>query len=167
MSEQTVETAWRTYEIINEWIKFSDAKAGAILAADGVIASVVFALLQSSFQVSSANLLTIIIIVLGIICVCFSVYFSLLCLNPTLKVGEPKSLIFFDHIAQKYQIPADYKKDFLETFNDTDTAITQITEQIWANSKVAKKKYFAVTWSTRFFGAIVVIILIGTIVSWF
>jgi len=165
--EDITETAWRTYEIVNEWIRYSDTKAGAILAADGVIAGIVLSILPNQIQLDIIPCISIVFLVLGVVSGCLSVFFSIRCLNPTLKMGEPKSMLYFAHIAKKYNGPKEYKKDFIEIFSKKDTFVNQITEQIWANSKVAQKKYIAVTWATRFFGAIITIIIMSFIVSWF
>jgi len=38
----TLEILWSTYDTINGWIKFSDTKAGAILAANIAILAILF-----------------------------------------------------------------------------------------------------------------------------
>jgi len=157
----TIETAWQIYATVNEWIRFSDTKAGAILAADGVIAAVAFSLLPEPVPAAYLPL-----IVSGAVSGVLSVYFSILCLNPALRFGEPNSLIFFAHIAQRYQGPNEYAEALVGVFSEEEAAAAQIAAQIWVNSRVALKKYRAVTWATRSFGFTVAVIVLGVMASW-
>jgi hypothetical protein len=76
--------------------------------------------------------------------------FAILCLGPTLSIGEPISLIYFGHIAKKYDSCNRYKIDVVAAFRDESGSIDQITSQVWANSKIAWKKYVNVTWAILF-----------------
>ncbi len=51
--DAALESIWKTYEMVNDWIRFSDAKAGAILTADGVLVGIFLALLPHFFSLST------------------------------------------------------------------------------------------------------------------
>jgi hypothetical protein len=59
-------------------------------------------------------------------------------LVPTLRVGEPVSLIYFEHVARKYRKDtgghAAAVKDLLA---DEDRYFKDVAAQVWANSVVA------------------------------
>ena len=160
------EHAWKTFELINMWIKFSDTKAGAILAADGVMVGIALNLIPNQFNIENAPKIYIILLFLGLLTGTSSLYFSLKCLVPNLKMGKSKSIIYFSHIAQNYESPKDYLKSFNRHVSNEETFIDQITDQIWTNSIVSQQKYMAVTWSTRLFAITVFIIIISIITSW-
>ena len=145
----TIETLWKTYNVINEWIRFSDTKAGAILAANGVIASIILSKLPDHQVFLNEHLTLLILLMLGITTTFISIILSIICLNPTLKIGtKTNSVIFFANIAENFQTYDEYEKNALDVLIDEKHAATQIAQQVWANSKVALKKYKAVVWAT-------------------
>lgn len=160
-----LETLWKTYDTVNEWIRFSDTKAGAILAANGVIAGIVLANLASAKDFLHKNPVFLIFLITGVIAGCMSIYFSIRCLNPTLRVGEPTSLIFFAHVAQKFEKPSDYEQAVSKAFTDDVQAMAQIAQQVWANSSVAWKKYKAVVWAIRFLELTVLVGIAGILAA--
>ena len=147
----TIETLWKTYSIINEWIRFSDTKAGAILAANGVIASIVLSKLANGKNLLDVHPIFPILLIIGIITTFISIILCIICLSPTLKVGDKtNSVIFFANIAERFETHCDYEKIAQDVLADEKQAATQIAQQVWANSKVAWKKYKAVAWATYF-----------------
>jgi hypothetical protein len=147
----TIETLWKTYGIINEWIRFSDTKAGAILTANGVIASIVLSKLANSTNFLDIHPIFPILLIIGTITTFLSIFFSIICLSPTLKVGDKtNSVLFFANIAERYKTHCDYEKKAHDVLSDEKQATNQIAQQVWANSKVAWKKYKAVAWATYF-----------------
>lgn len=158
-----LETLWKTYDTINEWIRFSDTKAVAILGINGVVAGFVFSNLKELKLVLSSYPIILIPLIIGIFTCSVSVYFSIICLAPTLKVGDRDSLIFFAHVAEKFKTPGDYEKAVRQILKNDNDLMGQITNQVWSNSKVAWKKYNAVVWCTRFF-ILTVLICIGAII---
>ena len=145
----TIETLWKTYNVINEWIRFSDTKAGAILAANGIIASIVLPKLSDHKVFLNNHPTLLILLMMGITTAFISIILSIICLNPTLKIGtKTNSVIFFANIAENFQTHDEYEKNALDVLIDEKHAAAQIAQQVWANSKVALKKYKAVVWAT-------------------
>ena len=149
--EKISENMWKTYDAINGWIKFSDTKAGAILAANGAILTIAFSKSIDNKDFILDNQFILISLSLGFLFGLISMIFAIFCLGPTLSIGEPKSLIYFGHIAKKYDSCNRYKIDVAVAFRDELDSIDQITSQVWANSKIAWKKYVNVTWAILFF----------------
>ena len=70
------------------------------------------------------------------------------CLIPTLRVGEPVSLIYFEHVARKYKDDTDgHAAAVRELLSDDDEYFKQVAAQVWANSKVARAKFLASGWA--------------------
>lgn len=156
------ENMWKTYVVINEWIRFSDTKAVALLAANGTILTIVFSKSIDNSEYLLKNFIILDIIIFGFVFGLISIIYAILCLNPTLNVGEPKSLIYFGHIAKRYDNCNRYRIEVMAAFKDDSGIIDQITNQVWANSKVSWKKYVNITWAIRFFmGAIIFFALAG------
>jgi len=160
----TIETLWKTYNVINEWIRFSDTKAGAILATNGVITSIVLPKLSDYTIFLNDHLVLLILLILGIITTFISIISSIICLSPTLKIGtKTNSVIFFANIAENFETYNDYEKNALDVLTDEKHAATQIAQQVWANSKVAMKKYKAVAWAIYSLELTIIIGILSTL----
>ena len=76
------------------------------------------------------------------------------CIVPRLKMNKSKCLIFFCDIAN-YPTAEAYGKA-VESEMTEEKIETQLIDQIWANSKIAVKKYYAVTVSIIMFVALLI-----------
>jgi len=160
-----LEHSWKTLGTINEWIRFADTKAGGVLGIVGIIASIMLSVLAgTSGNLPSHDPLLFLFLVLGIISGCGSTYFAVHCLNPTLNVSEPTSLIYFAHIVHKFKTSASYQQAIGKGLAD-DQMLSQIADQIWANSKVAWRKYRSVTWAIRFLTLTILITITGIMIA--
>lgn len=130
---------------VNEWLKFAEAKNGALLVADIAILFGVFSLLNES---SGQRVL----IHLAIPLVIVSTTSSLVSFLPQLKVfsftskkrtGKKASLIFYGHIAE-YE-PQSYVEALHAESGAEPAAIVSIevdyAQQIIINSRIAVRKY--------------------------
>jgi hypothetical protein len=147
------ENLWKTYEVINELIRFADAKATAILAIDGVIAGFFFSnigTIQTILMQRTVALLPL-LLVAGFLLL--STGYSAYCIVPRLKMNNSKCLILFCDIA-KFPNAETYQKEIGEQLGD-EKVDQYLADQIWVNSKIATKKYYAVTVSIMLFVALV------------
>ncbi len=134
--------------VVNEWLKFAEAKNGALLAVD---VAIVFGILQLTSNASSRGWIPFAISLIGL-----SAISALLSFIPQLKVTSPKerkgddkatSLIFYGHFA-KYQ-PESYVKTMYSRVGIEAPSITPIeldfAQQIIINSRIAlrKNRYFS------------------------
>ncbi len=154
---------WETYRSINELIKFSDTKAGAILAINGVIITIILSKVVDHIDFVLNHHIILFLLILGFIAGFISICFSIHCLNPTLYPGDPESLIYFGNISTKYSNHNIYKLDVLRYLKDDFDELNQITEQVWTLSKIAWNKYGKVAWAMRFFMVSIFIFLISGI----
>lgn len=161
----TFQKLWQTYQVVNEWIRFADTKAAVVIAINGILMGFVVTNLPSLKVVLLGYKWLLIISIFAALSNLLSTYFSIKCLNPTLNVGEPNSLIYYAHIALQFDSYNEYYQETKEVFADEVESTKQIASQVWANSKVAWKKYKAITWSTRFLVLSIILGVVGFIVS--
>jgi Family of unknown function (DUF5706) len=146
------EDAWRGLQQVNEWIRFADAKAGAVLAGSGVLgAFLVHAIPRlSDFrdQPVRAVLLSLAVCSVGL-----SALITLGVLAPRLRTGEARSLLYFDHVARRYgQDRQAFVAMYLHLGEDEAALCNQLIEQMWANSLVARRKFRRVAIATYALG---------------
>ena len=102
--------------------------------------------------------------IIGIILTCISIVSAIICITPTLKIGtKSNSVIFFANIAENFETCNEYEKKALDVLIDENHAAAQIAQQVWANSKVALKKYKAVAWATYSLEGTILIGIISSI----
>ncbi len=149
---EKIESYWRIYQEINEWVKYSDAKAGILVTIYGVLYTIIFTNPYTLNTYFSSSIEIILLSILFGIFSIISMFYAFRCLNPRLKSEKSKSVIFFGYIAQ-----IKHYKDYMEysekVFNDNRNTIEHLTEQIHVNSQIAWKKFSNITVSIRFFFA--------------
>lgn len=160
--DKKIENYWRTLQMVNEWIRFSDTKSGIIVTLIGVIYTIIYSNSNEIYQYLISSNLSIGISLMGIILSIISGFYAFKCLNPRLKNPNPKSMIYFGHIATHNS----YKKylDFsISILNDDQKIIEQLAEQVYVNSTISWNKFRNVSISIRFFfaslGCLILLIL--------
>jgi hypothetical protein len=137
------------FDKIIDWLKFAEAKNGAILAVNSAI---LFGVSRLAMTIEITSNYLLIYIILAIILLCSSILVALLSfvprLEPPLWVSFPKkpekvNILFFGHICSltpKGYLEHFYKMNGLgqNQYSDIDN---QLSNQIVANSKIAYIKY--------------------------
>lgn len=140
--------AWRLLETVNEWVRYADLKASTVLAGAGVVAGALLAAGQSE-RFSEAPGSVVLLMSISAILTIVAAGLALWCLLPTFRVGEPRSLIYFEHVARRFstkEIPApgaapkEHARALEEMFKQEPEYFSQLSGQIWANSTVAHRK---------------------------
>ncbi len=146
------ENLWKTYEAINELVRFADTKATAILAVNGVIAGFYFSNIGTlqAILLQKPTTLAPLLMVAGFLLI--SSGFSAYCIVPRLKVNKSKCLVLFCDIAD-FSSADEYEKAIQNEMTD-DKVEKYLVDQIWATSKIATTKYSAVTTSIIIFVAL-------------
>lgn len=85
------ENLWKTYETINELIKFADTKATAILAVSGVIAGFYFSNVSSIQTVLERSPIAIIPLTTAMGFILISAVFAMHCMIP--RLGTKKNCL--------------------------------------------------------------------------
>lgn len=152
---------WNTYNLVNEWIKFADTKAGVLITLNGIIIGLVANNLTTIKNHLNAHSCLMIIFTLGFLSLITSLFFAIKCIFPNLSVGEPQSKIFFEHISKKYLDAGQFVKEL----ESSDNNLEDLQMQIWANSKVASNKYSSVNYSIIAFSFFILFALVFIILQ--
>ena len=147
VDKAAAEETWRIYDVVNEWVRFADAKAAVTLTADVVLAGAAIDVLKGNLGFIDDARFTgwvVALLVLAGIGLLKSVLFCLWCLAPRTGAGAPTSLIFFSHIARRELTKF---RSEARTLSRPDVVFDQISEQVWLVSKVADRKHGLVRWS--------------------
>lgn len=160
-----IDEAWRILARTDEWVRFADAKAAGALAAAGVLSgALVTAALSDSF--SNPPVAAVILALACGICNVVAAALSLYSLIPRLRVGEPVSLVYFEHIGRRYASDQPgYSSAIRQMLHDDDAYFAEISAQIWANSVVARKKYIANGWALAILGAAILLAGLAALIS--
>ncbi len=148
---KATEHLWRTLQSINEWTRFADAKAGAILTADGVLGTLAASIVKEHWTDLSKHGFFRPLALVGGFFLMASAMVCVKCLYPKTRVtGETRSLLYFHHIA------IDDLNKYLESTEalcDDEKANREVAKQVWANAKVAREKHREVAWAIGLTGA--------------
>lgn len=127
-------------QMINEWIRFADAKAGAIFTINTAILGIIL----SGEPKGTACTLYSVFFYFGLVLIVIALYVAANILLPNLKSSSNNSRIYFLHISQ-FHDGSDYEK----AISSPDYSFERdISNQIWANSKVAATKFENVYYAT-------------------
>lgn len=147
-----IEDLWRLFNSTNEWVRFADAKAGGALAGSGVLAG---ALASAGLSMNFASVHGAALgfaIAAGVSAV-LAAGAALYALAPTLRINEPATLIYFEHVAREYgSDPAAHAAAVKALLSDEDRYCDELASQVWANSLVAHGKFVASGWALTALG---------------
>ena len=158
------ENLWKVLEHTNDWLRFADTKAAGALAGSGVLGGLAAnALLDDSPELSCAARF---FVVSGLVALLGATVLALYVVVPRLKVGEPTSLIYYEHVARKYKKDPDtHHADLMKLLGDTNETGRQLANQIWANATVARQKYLYSSWSLLTLAIAVLLLAVGTLIA--
>lgn len=143
------EDLWKTLSSVNEWVQFSEGKAVALLAAQGVLIG-----LLSQGQLGQEQNLETAELTLGSIAVvlnALSMFYAFLCLNPRLKSSGGVSPLYFGSISSSFNSSNEYHDYYKDKMSDGASISKELCGQIFINSQIASKKYGNVAYSIRAF----------------
>ncbi|MEV5968353.1 Pycsar system effector family protein [Kribbella sp. NPDC051952] len=141
------EQAWKILDVVTGWVRASEVKATAALAAGGVIGGTVYNLAKDA-TLNAAEIVFVIGCVASILgaAICAGC-----CLIPRLWIKEnPQNLIYYNHVAKRYTRYEDYRTVFQALVIDEARLVDQISAQAWANSKIARRKFLWSGWAIIF-----------------
>ena len=130
---------WQTLQQVSEWVRFADTKAAAILALDGIIATIlVTKFTNESF--SQLNLIIPIALAVTALSLIVSAFACMSCILPRLNIGGADNLIYFTGIARFESGPR-----FLEAVQAASNGGAyeiELATEIWSRSLSASRKYY-------------------------
>ena len=152
---------WEIYRLVNEWVRFADAKATAILAINGVILAVIGASINDLKGLLIDQPLVLWLVVFALSFLLVSIVLALASLLPITSSSKIKSSIFFGAIAQDYDKPTDYQVAVKASLESEKGLAQDLLGQIWTNSKISALKYKYISFATY---SLTIAITIGIIV---
>lgn len=153
MSCNKFDNYWNTYNTINEWIKFSDTKAGIIITIYSVILTILYSNANDTYQIVSSSWIYISLTLLSAVVAIFSLFNCFRCLIPRVKneKSNHKSVIYFGHITTEFESHETYEQYATDEFADDAKFQKQIAEQIYTCSGIAQKKFKNVSQAIELF----------------
>jgi hypothetical protein len=158
--------AWKTLDLVNDWIKHADAKIAVTLAATAASGVMLFNLAKGASRHGHwfVALVTLTALGLGFTALCA---FTAIVPRVTLvKKKQPEkfdNLLFYRHIANGYRNKANaYALALGSLTMDRQSLTQQIAEQVHANSIVADRKY---KWADRALRALAVGVVLLTVTA--
>ena len=162
-----IENAWRLLAPTNEWVRFADAKAGGALAGAGVLSGAL-ASAGLSEKFATAPGAAVGFGVAGGVAAVVAAALAVFALIPTLRVGEPVSLIYFEHVARRYRNNSvNHAAAVKALVTDEDKFFEEIAAQVWANSVVARGKFLASTWTLTALGCGAILAGVAAVITLF
>lgn len=143
-----IENLWKIFGNINEWIRYSDTKAVALLGIQGVILGITFG---SHTIFTELTLMQLLLAAAGIVSNVLSAFLAFMCLSPRLGHGRLVSPIYFKSIAGEFASAGEYEKFVESSFRNPSDISHHLSVQIFANAQIAQIKFRSVAWSVRFF----------------
>ena len=154
------EKSWKFYILIIDQIKFSDTKAAAILAINGVIYGLI---LRNIFEIMQTipenNIFIISSLIIGTLYGILSIIFCILCLFPK-TANDDNSIFFYGHVGGNYNTFKEYEKDFDKTMKKDQLLNLQLKKQIYEVSNIALDKYKRVKLAMLSLGLAVVFLMV-------
>ena len=135
------ENSWKSLQLVTEWIKFSDVKAGALLAASGAFGGYLTTNLVDVTRWKLTPMHTAASL-LALASVLVSAFLAVRVLNPRLDIGGPPSLLYFRDVAGRHKEDREgFVESYLTLVADDAHLATALAEQVWANNIVASYKF--------------------------
>lgn len=173
--------AWKSLNLVNDWIRHADAKVGATLAVSGVSAAMLYNLVRG--QHNPGFLLSSAAVIAGV-ATGLAGGSAALALMPRLALetkftqwrscrdvameelgprDDPVNLLFFSNVAKQYDGDAPSYIELLCALTaDREKLTRQIAHQVHANATVAHRKFI---WADRAIRLIVIALLVLAIVA--
>lgn len=138
--------AWKAVGLVNEWVRHAEGKAATTLAAAGVIGGVLYNLVAD--ETDFGLTLEIAVPVAAGLAITAAVL-AVVALWPRLLSREPAtSSLYFEHIARRHPKSSDaYVQELKELIADPAELLDQLGQQVWANARVARRKYRWAGWA--------------------
>lgn len=139
------ENLWRILQVVSEWMRVADTKAGATLAVDGAILAVATARLRGS---PAPAVPAVVALSLVVALAAASILLAIWTVVPRVRYLSVDSIAHYGAIAA-FDSAGSYRAAALATLADLDDLAESLTEHIWTLSRTAMRKYLLLTWAIR------------------
>lgn len=147
----TAEQAWKLLSMVNEWIRFADAKAGATLAFSGVMGTLLYNVVRELQRRSTWLDVTIVL-------TCVLLFVAVLLagwkIAPRMKdkdvVPDTINNLFFASIAANYKgNRLAYRGELIRLSTDNHALVEELADQVHVNATIATAKNQHAAWAVR------------------
>lgn len=147
----TAEQGWKLFSMVNEWIRFADAKAGATLAFSGAMGTLLYNVVKDlprrTTWLDATVVLTCTLLFLAVLLAGWTIV-------PRMKdkdvVPGAISNLFFASIAANYKGNRLVYRDELKRLStDNHALVEELADQIHVNATIATAKNRRVAWAVR------------------
>jgi hypothetical protein len=154
---------WMQIERLERMIRAAELKAGLIISFHSLILGLLFDKLELIKPIFDENILYFILASIWILLVIFSLYFSIKCFIPRLELKYDDNVFFFGDIVSRFGDAKEYSAKLKEVCKDENEFISQLAEQIHAESNIIGIKFKYVQKSIKFlaYSFIFVVLIIG------
>jgi hypothetical protein len=132
-------------------IRFSEVKAGLVISVYGILFSV---MLNSSAWIRDLIYeqpwYLIVVVVAFILSTLTSLYYAFMCFRPRFENKNPTSIIYFGDVVNDFPDYRSYHEFLEKVVTDDSLMSVQMAEQIHTNSRIAKRKFQAVSKSVKY-----------------
>jgi hypothetical protein len=148
---------WRTLQIVSEWIRTADTKAGATLAIDGAVLAVAASRLRGS---PAPGVPAVVALSVAVALAAVSVLLAIWTVVPRARRLGTDAMSHYGTIAA-FRSAAEYRTAALAVLAEPDELAKNLTQHIWAFSRAAARKYRYVTWAIRLLAGAMLVGAIG------
>jgi hypothetical protein len=140
---------WRTLQIVSEWIRTADTKAGATFAVGGAVLAVAATRLRGS---PAPGVPAVVALSVAIVLGAASVLLAILTVVPRARRLGTEAISHYGTIAA-FGSAAEYRAAALVILGEPEALAENLTRHIWVFSRAAERKYRSVTWAIRLLAA--------------
>jgi len=150
-AQVSADQGWKLLSTVNEWIRFADAKAGAVLAFAGAMGTMLYNLVKGLPR-TTGWLDTSVIATCVLLFACALLAGLTIAPRTTDKDAVPDTIsrLFFASITQHYKgNRLAYRNEIRRLSEDTEALLVELADQIHANARIATVKTRRAGWAVR------------------
>ncbi len=150
---------WEQLERLEKQIRASELKAAIIFSFHGIILGVFVDRVVSFQQVFQESIVFIILTCLWILFVLISLFYCFKCFIPRIESKYDKNVFFFRDAAHTYGNMKEYTKKLMDVCESKEEFFTQLSQQIYTESKIIDRKFNSVQKSLKFFAVSIIFVI--------
>ncbi len=158
---QNKENSWKIYQIVIDWIKFADTKAGVFFSINIALLALTVPEFIKNFSFIKDYCYILLFLSLYIILAIIVFFMLISCIFPRLSTNtDKKNLIFFGDIANKdkFNTVEGYAKEFLKDEDNLEK--DHLLEQIKYVAEIANIKFNMMKLASKLFISQIIILII-------
>ncbi len=163
MTHQDPNNYWEQLERLEKLIRSSELKAGIIFSFHSLILGLFVDRLDYFKDFFSESILFILLVSIWITLVLISIYYSFKCFMPRMELKFKKNVFFFRDAANSFGNIEEFSNKLMDTCADEEDIFSQLSHQIFIESKIIDQKFKSVQKSIFFFAMsfVFIVLIIG------